>query len=34
MNLVMIEGKRPNIMLISDNLYVIQEIVRINVDVR
>ena len=30
----MIEGRRPSITLISDNLYVVREIVSINVDVR
>jgi hypothetical protein len=34
MNLVMINGKRPNITWISDNLYVVQEIVSIVVDMR
>ena len=30
----MIKGRRPSITLISDNLYVVREIVSINVDVR
>jgi hypothetical protein len=34
MNLVMIKGKRPNITLISDNLYIVQEIVSVDVDKR
>ena len=31
MNLVMIEGRRPSITLISDNLYIVREIVSIDV---
>jgi hypothetical protein len=34
MNRVMIEGRGSSITLISDNLYVVQEIVSIDVDVR
>ena len=34
MNLVMIEGRRPSITLISDNLYIVREIVSIDVGVR
>ena len=34
MNLVMIEGRRPCITLVSDNLYIVQEIVSMDVDVR
>jgi hypothetical protein len=30
----MIKGRRPSITLMSDNLYVVREIVSINVDVR
>jgi hypothetical protein len=34
MNLMMIKGKRPNITWISDNLYVVKEIVSIDVDMK
>ena len=34
MNLVMIKGRRPSITLISDNLYLVREIVNVDVDVR
>ena len=34
MNLVMIEGRRPNTTWTSDNLYLVQEIVSIDVEVR
>ena len=34
MNLVMIEGRRPSITLISDNLYIVREIVSIEVGVK
>jgi len=34
MNLVIIEGMRPNITSMSDNLYIVREIVSIGVDVR
>ena len=34
MNLVMINGKRPNTTCISDNLYIVREIVSIDVGVR
>ena len=33
-NLVMIEGRRPSITLICDNLYIVREIVSIDVNVR
>ena len=34
MNLVMIKGRRPSITLISDNLYIVQEIVSMDVGVK
>jgi hypothetical protein len=34
MNIVMIEGRRPSITLVSDNLYIVRKIVSMDVDVR
>ena len=33
-NLVMIEGRRPSITLVSDTLYIVRKIVSMDVDVR
>ena len=34
MNLVMIGGRRPSITMICDNLYIVREIISIDVDMR